>query len=448
MKIHSISFSSYKLLKDQIVIFNSDSTFPFGAQIIAVIGANGCGKTTLCSLIARAFESFCSLTKAPFDYEIMYSQNGIKYSAKQYGNRITITSDGASKHTIDISKKNKLTHKAFIEKTWKGRIILSTFESSGEYQTAKPHNFIGVSPTVKYDAKHLYGKNMFEYPPISGGILNFITDPRLHKLAKQALRDMGLFYEGYVEIKIRQPIIDLIQSPRSTNPISKMRDLSYEPEDDIKFAHYVKSHKDVIATADNQIITTSTLISMMFDVPSSLHKHFYINGIVFAKKGKLLTFDSLSLGEKFFLARYFSIAASIREESLIIIEEPENHLNPSWREIFIPIIHKLASAYNSCVIFTSHDFRTVRYLHNSNVMTLNNGIAKPVDAPTLLCDEFDFENLGGNYKSIVYKEVESALGRMSNPERIKLINSICRVPEKFKAISEHHRLLEHEKNIN
>jgi predicted ATPase len=55
----------------------------------------------------------------------------------------------------------------------------------------------------------------------------------------------------------------------------------------------------------------------------------------------------------------------------VIIEEPENHLNPKWKELIIPALHKAASEFNSVIIFTTHDYKIIRYLHNNCVLKVS-----------------------------------------------------------------------------
>ncbi|PIJ42537.1 AAA family ATPase [Tatumella sp. OPLPL6] len=89
-----------------------------------------------------------------------------------------------------------------------------------------------------------------------------------------------------------------------------------------------------------------------------------------------LSLRKASSGEQCIFSMIFSITGSIKDNSLIIIDEPEISLHPEWQERFIEILSDAFSHYKNCqFIIASHSPQIVSRLRakNSYVLSLHLG---------------------------------------------------------------------------
>lgn len=73
------------------------------------------------------------------------------------------------------------------------------------------------------------------------------------------------------------------------------------------------------------------------------------------KNGRRYSFEECSSGEKHILFAFLNIARYIRENSLVLIDEPEISLHPNWQMIYIAALKQLFREFSSChFIIASH----------------------------------------------------------------------------------------------
>lgn len=94
----------------------------------------------------------------------------------------------------------------------------------------------------------------------------------------------------------------------------------------------------------------------------------YINNIYFYKRNKLISLNNMSSGEKMFIYRILSILTSIKENSLVIIEEPELHLNPSWTKQIITLFTQLFDEFGAHFIIATHSYYFINTLFPENIL--------------------------------------------------------------------------------
>lgn len=73
-----------------------------------------------------------------------------------------------------------------------------------------------------------------------------------------------------------------------------------------------------------------------------------IHNIEFFKENKGILFYHVSSGQACILINTFCIASEIEDNSLILIDEPELSLHPSWQETFLPLIKSLFNNIVGC----------------------------------------------------------------------------------------------------
>lgn len=423
MKLNRVVIEKYRVLERNIINFNDFQLFPRGSQIVGLIGANGSGKTTFCSTIAKVFQAIVTRSKLGFNIEIEFEFNSIKSILKCYNNHVWLIVNKELFYDFvlgsRLSREEKIRHNKKIQEFWDGKIILSTFETCGEYPSEKPANFVGDDPITKFDVASIYGKNIFGYPSITKGIIRFLENTDKQMIANSFLQRMGLSFSGEIDLKIVHSVADFA-------PI-------YDDDNRDESILYKKLENDsrIILTSKPQILSSQTTLDICKDYSEYIGKYIFLNGFRIIKNNKNLGFEDLSSGEKFLIVRYISILSGIEKNSIVIVEEPENHLNPKWRELIIPALQRVATAFDSVLIFTTHDYRIIRYLHNDCVLNVTNGLINKIDSPILLCDEYDFESVGEKAISFVYQDLIDAYWSFDRITQAKLINSMCNVEEKM-----------------
>ncbi len=100
-----------------------------------------------------------------------------------------------------------------------------------------------------------------------------------------------------------------------------------------------------------------------------------VEKIEFMKDGDVIGLDSMSSGELNLFILLFKINSVIENDALILIDEPELSLHPSWQNEVIPSLQKAFSSYSGChFIIATHSPHIVSSIpeKDSCVTILNN----------------------------------------------------------------------------
>ncbi|MCK4106603.1 AAA family ATPase [Acinetobacter radioresistens] len=90
-----------------------------------------------------------------------------------------------------------------------------------------------------------------------------------------------------------------------------------------------------------------------------------------------IPFHEISDGEKQLLSVLGLMRFTNQSESLFLLDEPDTHLNPSWKWNYLPLVKDIAQQGESHIILTSHDPLTIGSLMASQVQIMSktdNGI--------------------------------------------------------------------------
>lgn len=115
-------------------------------------------------------------------------------------------------------------------------------------------------------------------------------------------------------------------------------------------------------------------------------------------------FLECSSGHKIILLSLFKLVKNIKPRSLILIDEPENHLHPSLLSVYIQSINYLLSKYRSFAIFSTHSPIVLQETPSSNVRVVYSGEG---DRKLKLLDLESFgENLGLLIRTVFHLDSE------------------------------------------
>ena len=95
------------------------------------------------------------------------------------------------------------------------------------------------------------------------------------------------------------------------------------------------------------------------------------NEIDIDEKGLLDLCENASSGETMFLYSISAIMSKIRSDSLIIMDEPEQHLHPSAVTALMHSIYKILTLYDSYALISTHSPYVIRELVSPNVLIFN-----------------------------------------------------------------------------
>ncbi|NFN19590.1 hypothetical protein FDB52_08185 [Clostridium botulinum] len=156
-----------------------------------------------------------------------------------------------------------------------------------------------------------------------------------------------------------------------------------------------------------------------------LNDKFYINEFFIKKGSEIISLNKMSTGEKIFLCRLFFLLSKIQNDSLIILEEPEIHLNYSWVKQLITVIKLLFDEYKTHFLISTHNNAFINMLFAQNILILEDDTIKHPNFNTFLANEREinrklFKN--SNIKNIIEKEILSMIDT-ANKEELEYIMS-------------------------
>jgi ABC-type cobalamin/Fe3+-siderophores transport system ATPase subunit len=397
MKIKSLTFlSDYKRFKKgQTFSFSSDkkTVANFGNTNFSVlVGRNGSGKTTLMSLIPTLFHHIERYKdKIPADFELIYSiehfkktievkvshvSNLIRVSVpNRFDNVQLVPKRNPTSNDFSIINKNEeyIEYSLFHEYTPLA-VVTSTFSFHGEYPIARPNNYQGHQIVSNHTITNIYGRNHYEIGSISRGILRFIK----------------LFFESKNEIKELLNLFDL----KFTNRVLH----KYHGKDPI----WLNVNRQWISQKDSEI----------------QNEEAYLNDIEFERYGRTICLSNMSSGEKMLLLRAITILNSIEQNSIVIIEEPELHLDQVWNRQLTTLFKVLFNNFNSHIVIATHDYSIINSVAVDNLILLKEGDFHSIKENTFLAsydelfrilygDKFRINKIEDDFlKSLSQKNIE------------------------------------------
>ncbi|WP_270206247.1 AAA family ATPase, partial [Clostridium butyricum] len=132
-----------------------------------------------------------------------------------------------------------------------------------------------------------------------------------------------------------------------------------------------------------------------------------INGFLLKKDDEILSIDKMSTGEKMLFFRLFFILAKIDDDSLIILEEPEIHLNYSLIKQLITIINLCFDEFNVHFLISSHNPVFINMLFPDNILVFEKNTINHPNINTFLANERELSRcLFGSSRMKNYIETE------------------------------------------
>ncbi len=209
------------------------------------------------------------------------------------------------------------------------KVIVSAFSLQGEYPSRRPNNYIGDQRVLMYDVGQIYGRNHFGFPSLSTAIARLF----------QQIGEFG------------EPI----------NVLEKLLDA--------KFTRMVSVRSRYNHAYENDWVQITPLI-----LAQEAAGELYINDFELLRSNReKLTLMTMSSGQKMLLIRILSILGEIENDSLVILEEPELHLDPSWCRQLISLLVLLFRAFRAHVLIATHSFALLNSVPQEWLMLVHEG---------------------------------------------------------------------------
>lgn len=122
-----------------------------------------------------------------------------------------------------------------------------------------------------------------------------------------------------------------------------------------KLNRTLKNKKGMTVFEETVISDGLTEIKKKINEALSGEFEFSTDGEYYVKDGKKLQLTNLATGSKMFsILKILIEKGEVDGSTLLILDEPEAHLHPSWQNKFAEIIVLLVKYLNTCVLLTSH----------------------------------------------------------------------------------------------
>ncbi len=329
-----------------------------------VIGENGTGKSYLLSQVAeylrhmKGHQASSILTKRNYRYDdvtLSYYLNGVSYSITQKTKFSTVTIDGKPARLNEIEFPTGILALSFMvndkfvyasEKDIFYQYLGVRASSNATYTSSLQKKiFSSLITIMKYDHRKkqlLRILNFLEFQPFAKVVFpcsrktlfkrkinpqtvyNSINNSRHHKKYLSADAE-----------KIESLVIRLVELVNSRGGTGKVDGLSLTYDVDLRDPESFSFDIGVL----EMLVDIGYLLAPKVE--------FY--------KQDSFSFDLASSGEKHLLFTMLSLIARVNENSLIMIDEPEISMHPSWQMKYVNFIKLLLSDFPGChCILASH----------------------------------------------------------------------------------------------
>lgn len=400
MKLRKLWIENYKKYVNSTIDFTEELDVNklqkeiFGEMnIILFSGENGSGKTTILSFIVYIFKYIQRFReRLTSDYVLEYDieLEGIlnRVILKKNNTDIYITINGNTKYIKEFTIKNGQRYinseSATCEQV--------TIEDIRDYLPAQVFvlgNDLGYS-NIDYASRYI-GERIIDSGVqmhgsietargygISLGIAYVYNKCRNNSDVNKILKSWGVRLADFVDIYL------------NTENNGALNNYLYETD-----VEYNKRFKIVKFLEENSYEVLEELIE---------NQDIYINEFYIAKKEGCIPIRLMSTGEKAFLFNLFYICSNLIDNSIVIWEEPETHLNMKWSKQLIPLLTALAKNKKMQWLFSSHSTYLIKYLFQNQIIRLETDFVGKPNFNTFLANDTEINNKLFNDNHINYFE--------------------------------------------
>jgi predicted ATPase len=427
-RLYSLEIDNKLISTDKITLID-DTKYINENYFSLIIGNNGTGKSRILSEIARFFNNL----NRNENQQYLFKDSIFEFN-KVPSKIIAITNSISDKFPVDQSfrplshsigdgyhkdfKYNYLGTRnnvnSFSNRALMNRALEIVFESYSELDVSRNYrhifDYLNYEPIIKLNYKLInsFFDNIQNITPKS--LINYLEEYNSNRFSYRSETFLNIIKSRASEIC--DFIVDKLQYGIRDNELT------------INFSekNIGRIHKDNLLYSENVY---------EYEIISILRKIGFIRTFeiqVFKKGGMPFNFREASSGEANILSTLLSLVPLLKNDSLILIDEPEISLHPQWQAKYIDLINKILENVSGChIIIASHSPFLVSDLkpNNSSVISLKNTKgkihAKKIDKSTygwsaedILLNVFEMQSTR-NFN--LYENVSKALALLANNER-------------------------------
>ncbi|MFE0624709.1 AAA family ATPase [Priestia aryabhattai] len=380
MFIKEIYIKEYEQFKETTINVESVKKNYLSKQILgninisALIEEYGEQRTDLMRFIALIFHNLQSYhKKVPDNFQLIYTIEDSEGETREVtlqkdnegiyikvegiiGRSLMLEFDKETK-TYSIKRRlknyeNTVTYEE-VENYLPEKVIFSVFSAHGKYPLNRPYTYKGNPTYINYDISRIYRGNKLKLETIQNGIQKFL--------------------ELYIEKK------EVLDELLRTLSLSFTGKFSINNLDDKDYFISTATRREFNINSENG----KEFIENYWNRKKNLH--FY--DLFFKRNGRDLSLHNMDIGEKVFFIRIFSILSSVVDNSIVLIEELELHLSPSWTNQIMNWIKILFEHYKIHLIITTHNHLIINNLFPENILFFNKGNVQKPNFNTFLANE-------------------------------------------------------------
>lgn len=419
MRVKRLWIQKYQKYYDQEIIFDDFSGNSrlqkeiFGnMNILLFSGENGAGKTTILSFISYIFryiqryrERMVSDYIISYDIEMENKVASITLKKQKtdiyieideelyYIKEYKIGHDRGYYQNPNIEKVRQVAYDE-IKKFLPTKVYVLGFDNAYK-RLSYSYNYVGDrlveyrDISVSYDTTSR-GNN------ISAGIANIYYKISNNTQLRKMLKSWGLELSGYVDIYVNDSPYTVIENKEEMDGLLAFRE-KYRIKDPYiegKSLYYKSEIEKYLENTDSEyndrfMIEDYLKTKKRYDILAELinKRIIYINEFYINKGERIISIKDMSTGEKAFLFNLFAVCSNLKENSIIIWEEPETHLNMKWSKNLIPLLVELAQEKNIQWLLSSHSAYMIKNLFQNQIIRLYGMDLKRPDFNTFLAND-------------------------------------------------------------
>lgn len=370
----------------QFAQLDKDPSGPFSTVII---GVNGAGKSYLLSVIAEIFLN-CTKQKPRWRYKTYELDYFYKGELKK------IRVDNGKIEQYDRSDLNILAVSFMVDDKF---IFSRSSGARGRYRYLGARRSANAAYTGEFETKTIsnlltigsYSENPKNIRSVFD-MLGFEFKARLEVRLNSKFNENT--YEKLLQEKFSNEKVQ--QNNRPVRYADKLLNEIYKtPERMDEIIHYIKNimsnkNKDVI----DLLPSSSTFNDFIFTTLTKVRVLEY--DLKLYKTGDEFSFKWASSGEKQMLFSLLNLITCMKDNTLVLIDEPEMSLHPNWQMRYIGILKELLADYNCHILLATHSHYLVSDLERATSSII------PLEARTPVTP-LDADTYGWSAENILYK---------------------------------------------
>jgi len=373
MKINSVYINDLLDINNQEIAFPEPAIDYFGnLKLSIIVGENGTCKTSLLKFLAESF-----LYPKINSKNNKYYKNGFKVNYQIQGQDTSIEAKHPSYESS--MSKNETTEPNLMPTN----IIVSTTALNGKFSSnSREINNIKYIYTGPLKTERLT-------------IVKALSNPDLEIYIKILLKLIGYTKEYRIVMPEAEIVVNMMDKYKRKLEFMKEEELAefLRIHTIIGVSHDKSKRRKAIYPNDINNLWISTIEKMM---EAGVNLDFQLE-IKNPTNNKWINLKEMSSGEQAMFDRCFSLLMLIKNNSLVLIDEPETHLHPNWIKQYVLMLSKLFSRFHAHIIIATHSPLIAADVPNECIV----GLVKSKETGLIQQYHINKETLGGSPASIL-----------------------------------------------